>query len=61
MNSFTDNNSIYNGGFAISGGAIYCTSCQTMTLTNVTFINNFAMNGGAIAFINYPENGFFLV
>ena len=40
--TFFDTGSIYNGGYAFSGGAIFCSFCQTMSLTSVSFINNIA-------------------
>lgn len=40
--TFTDSNSIYNGGYAFIGGAVFCQYCQTMIFTSVTFINNIA-------------------
>lgn len=51
--SFIDTNSIYNGGHAYFGAAVYCSNCQTMTFTSVTFMNNIALNGGAIAYEYY--------
>ena len=40
--TFTDTNSIYDGGYAFVGAAVYCSYCQTMTFTSVSFINNIA-------------------
>ena len=47
--TFFDTGSIYNGGYAFSGGAIFCSFCQTMSFTSVIFSNNIAWNGGAIS------------
>ena len=47
--SFVDTGSIYNSGLAFSGGAIFCSFCQTMSFTSVIFSNNIAWNGGAIS------------
>ena len=51
--TFTDYNSIYDGGLAFNGGAVYCQFCQTMIFTFATFINNVAEKGGAVANINF--------
>ena len=40
--TFTDTNSVYTDGYAFIGGAVYCSYCQTMTFTSVTFTNNIA-------------------
>ena len=40
--SFVDTGSIYNSGLAFSGGAIFCSFCQTMSFTSVIFSNNIA-------------------
>lgn len=49
--TFTDTNSVYTDGYAFIGGAVYCSYCQTMTFTSVTFTNNIAQKGGAIAYV----------